>query len=424
MRLVSDVFLAEDPEIATGGTGEPESIKTTPTMERVGLDELEYSYMHNPTIFNGVNKIVQTIMSAPHEIVAKDPKVKAHFDKMIDELGHSGSDITWEELLSEIYKHQCIYGRAFIENIFNKRHNRIVDWDIIDPKKMDYAKDSNGKIVLDKFGNNVGYFEIIPYYSTDAATDAREQLDKQKYPPGVEPPKDSKVIFLLPEQVAQMKLFTVGDGFYGIGLIEPIYKTSLRKMNIEEAMANAIYRHGFPIIWAQLGDMNHEPTPQQVENMLEKLKNINFKQEIATPYYYQLHMLESKKSEKLREHLEYFKEQEVSGLGIPKPFATGGADGATRATLGNQSSMFQLTLRDIIRKTSYAIEKYMFKPVCDLEGFKEIPKIKWDLVGESQLDDKAKRIVEYIKAGVLKPDMKISEFVKKIEDIEDIEDNA
>jgi hypothetical protein len=189
-------------------------------------------------------------------------------------------------------------------------------------------------------------------------------------------------------------------------------------MNIEEALANAIYRHGFPIIWAQLGDLNHEPTPQQIENMLEKLKDINFKQEIATPYYYQLHIIESKKAERLREHLEYFKEQEVAGLGIPKPFATGGAEGANHATLGNQSSMFQLTLRDLINKTTYAIEKYMFAPLCELEGFKEIPKIKWDIVGATELDMKAKRLLNYVKSGLLKPDLKISEFIKKIEALE------
>lgn len=418
MRQISDVFLSESANIATGETGDPESIKTTPSLKRVKLSELEYSYMHNPTIFNGVNKIIQTIMSASHEVVAKDEEVQEYFNNMISKLGHSGSDITWEELLSNIYKHQCIYGRAFVENIFNKRHNRIVDWDIIDPKKMDYAKDSSNKIVLDKFGRPVGYFEKIPLFDVDAATEARSEKEKGKYPESVSPPRSNKSIFLDNDQVAQMKLFTVGDGFYGVGLIEPIYKTSLRKMNIEEAMANAIYRHGFPIIWAQLGDMNHEPTPQQIESMLTKLKDINFKQEIATPYYYQLHMLESKKAEKLREHLEYFKEQEVSGLGIPKPFATGGAEGATMATLGNQSSMFQLTLRDIIRKTTYAIEKYMFAPVCKLEGFKEIPKLKWEIAGAEEIDKKSKRILQYIKSGILKPDMKITEFIKKIENLE------
>jgi len=411
MRLISDVFLSENAEMVTGDSGEPESIKTTPTIKRVELDELELTYMHNPTIFNGINKIVQTIMSASHEIVAKDKKVQLYFNKMTENMGHSGSDLTWEEMLSDIYKHQCLYGRAWVENIFNKKHNRIVDWDLIDPKKMDYAKNANSKIVLDKWGNSVGYFEILPYQPG-------EPEQNKSIPEGVERPKSANSIFLNPEQVAQIKLFTIGDGFYPIGLIEPIYKTSLRKLNVEEALANAIYRHGFPIIWAQLGDLNHEPTPQQIENMLKKLKDINFKQEIATPYYYQLHMLESKKAEKLKENLDYFQQQEIAGLGIPEAFATGSGANATRATLGNQSSIFQLALRDLIRKTTTSIEKYMFKPVCKYEGFKEIPKIKWDIVGGDELDKRAKRILNYVKSGILQPDMKMADFIKKIEKID------
>lgn len=412
MRPISNVFLADNPTVATGETGNPESQKTTPTMNRVDLMELELSYMHNPTIFNGINKIIQTIMSASHEIVAKDKKVQTYFDKFIGNLGISGSDITWEELLSDIYKHQCIYGRNYVENVFNKKGNRIVDWDLIDPKKMDYAKNSAKKIVMDRYNNPVGYFEMIPF--DESSGNQRKPLPRDV----MEPNHSFNSIFLRPDQIAHIKLFTVGDGFYGIGLIEPIYKTSLRKLNIEEALANAIYRHGFPIIWAQLGDLNHEPTPQQIQNMLEKLKNINFKQEIATPYYYQLHMLESKKSEKLKEHLDYFREQEIAGLGIPRPFATGGSDGSNHATLGNQTSMFNLTLRDIIDKTAQAIEKYMFKPICDLEGFKEVPKLKWDIVGSDELNNKAKRLLMYVQTGILKPEDIDPEEIKKLEQLD------
>lgn len=414
MRPITDVFLADNVTVATGDSGEPSTVKVTPKVKRVDLDELELTYMHNPTLFNGINKIVQTIMSAHHEVAAKDPKIKKYFDNFIANLGNSGSDLTWDELLSNIFKHQCVYGRAWIENIFNQKGNRIVDWDMIDPKTMDYAKDSQERIVFDKFGKPVGYFQKIPYMDAEAIV----KDIPTKLPPRVVKPTGYKSIFLETEQAAQIKLFTVGDGFYPIGLIEPVYKTSLRKMNIEEALANAIYRHGFPIIWAQLGDINHEPTPQQIQNMLTKLKDINFKQEIATPYYYNLHIIESKKAERLREHLEYFKEQEVAGLGIPKPFATGGADGANHATLSNQASMFQLTLRDIINKTTYSIEKYMFAPLCKYENFKEIPKLKWDIVGANELDNKAKRLMGYIQSGLLKPDLKMSEFIKKVENLE------
>jgi hypothetical protein len=359
--------------------------------------ELELTYLHNPTIFNGINKITQTIMSANHEITATDPKIKEYFVKFTDELGNSGSDITWEELLSQIYKFQCIYGKAWIENIWNKKNTNIVDWDLIDPKKMDYAKNTQQKLALDKFGKPLGYVETLPYDVPANPQVLPEAIRKLiTLPPNA--------IFLEPKRIALIKLFAVGDGFYPIGLVEPIYKTSLRKLNIEEALANAIWRHGFPIMLASVGDSNHEPTPQQVKSILDKLKDVNFKQELSMPYYYDLKILEAKKAEKLREHLEYFKEQEIAGLGIPKPFATGGGEATNRATLGNQGDMFQLTLRDIINKTVFSIRKYMFKPICDIEGFKEIPNINWDLIGPDELDKKSKRMIEYVKAGIFTPE--------------------
>lgn len=330
MRTIDEVYLATNtPDIAFGESkkkeikeffsGDPTAKKTTPTIARVPMSELELTYLHNPTIFNGINKIVQTIMSAEHELICPDKKVKTYFENFLANLGNSGADISWEDLLSQIYKFQCIYGKSFTENIFNKKHNRIVDWDLIDPKKMDYAKDSSQLIALDKYGKPIGYTETLPYNYDSPA---------QELPPIITnritlPPNG---LFMYPDQVAQIKLFTIGDGFYPIGLIEPIYTTSLRKLNIEEAMANAIWRHGFPIILAAVGDMNHEPTPQQIKSLLSKVKDINYKQEMAVPYYYDLKILESKKSEKLREHLEYFREQEIAGLGIPKPFATGGGE--------------------------------------------------------------------------------------------------
>jgi hypothetical protein len=346
-------------------------------------------------------------MSASHEITAEDPNVKKYFDEFTSNLGNSGSDITWEELLSQIYKFQCIYGRSWIENIWNKKGTTIVDWDLIDPKKMDYSKDSQQKLALDKFGKPLGYVETLPY-DVPAKTQILPEYAKKI----VTLPSNS--IFLEPKRIALIKLFTVGDGFYPIGLIEPIYKTSLRKLNIEEALANAIWRHGFPIMLATIGDSNHEPTPQQVTSILSKLKDVNFKQELSIPYYYDLKILEAKKAEKLREHLEYFKDQEIAGLGIPKPFATGGGEATNRATLASQSDMFQLTLRDIINKTVFSIQKYMFKPICDIEGFKEIPNIKWDLVGPDELNEQSKRMIEYVKANIftaeeVKPLIKQSE---------------
>lgn len=260
MRVISDVFLAETPEIAVSDTGEHETKKIGTNQGRIPAEELELTYINNPVVFNAVNKIVQVIMASPHEIVAEDPKVKAYFENFTRSLGTHGSNTTWESLLTDIFKFQCVYGKSFVENIFNKRHNRIVDWDIIDTKTMDYAKNVNRKVVLDRSQNPVGYFQTLPLqYSPDLM---QQQTDVM-LPPTVVRPSGQYSIFLKPSQVAQIKLYSIGSGLYPIGIVEPVYRDSLRQMNMETAMANSSYRNGFPIMWAQLGDMNHEPTPQQ-----------------------------------------------------------------------------------------------------------------------------------------------------------------
>jgi len=420
MRTIEEVYLVgngplpkfgSSKDYTIGSSGEPISEKTTPTIGRVSQSELELTYLHNPLIFNGINKIVQTIMSAKHELVCVNPEIKAYFETFFESLGNSGSDVTWEELLSQIYNYQCIYGKSWVENIFNKRGNRIVDWDLIDPKKMDYAKQSEDKIALDKFGKPLGYVETLPYDTPVL----KNNLTKTATAAGIilEP----NAIFLEPKRIAQIKLFMVGDGFYPIGLIEPIYQSSLRKLNVESALANSLWKLGFPTRVAKVGDANHEPTPQQIQSTLNKLKDSTYKTELAIPYYVEIDILGNKRSEELRTNLEYFKENEVAGLGIPKPFATGGGEATNRATLGNQDGMFQLTLRDIIDRTCESIRKYMFKPICDLEGFKEIPSLKWEVTGTDEMDKKAKRILAYIKAGVFAPD-ELRAQIKKSEKLE------
>jgi len=377
--------------------GAPKSIKTSEKeYNRVEPEELELTYMINPIVFNSINKITQTIMSADHKISAKDKSVQSFFRNFTESLGTRGSEITWDDLLSQTFKNQCIFGKSFVENILNKAGDKIVDWDMLDVKRIEYAKDAEDNVVLDKHGNQVGYFQIFP--DGTIVPDAVINKSKSEAPEGVVVPDNA--IYLSKKRVAQFKLYNVGDGFYPIGLVEPIYKVSLRKLNMEDALANAIYRHGFPIVYAKLGDDMHEPTPQQIINMNGKLKNINFRQEITTPYYYDLKILESQKAEKLKEHLDYFIEQEVSGLGIPEPYATGIGRDTNRSVLDNQSNLFRLTLRDIVEKTTTAIRLQLFAPLAKAMGFKEVPTIDWDIIGVDEQDKKAKRIIEYVKAGI------------------------
>ena len=62
------------------------------------------------------------------------------------------------------------------------------------------------------------------------------------------------------------------------------------------------------------------------------------------------------------------------------------------------------TLNDIVKKTCATIKKYIFKRMSEAEKFEENPKLAWGEVVTMGLDEKAKRLIEYTKAGIFTPE--------------------
>ena len=775
MRTLSQTFELGDYTLRQSGIAVPTTKKISPSMQRVPLSEIELLYLKDGTIFNGINKMVQTIMSARHILKSDSQRTLRFFNKFLSDIGHTGLGVTWEALLSMIFQYKFLYGKMWVENIMNKNRSAIVDWDSVDPKSVDYARDSKNQIVLDDMSVPIGYVQTLDYGSILPA--------KQFVPKDVV--LQPNQIYIPREVLSQFKLFTVGDGFYPIGLVEPIYLNSIRKQNVEEALANAIWRLGFPILWAKMGDSvsgyrytiikqdekvrlikfkdlydmytieeqiinnisikdisykniytigydnnkpiwtkiskvskhlcsdnlvrlrqpncetivtkqhsvydynlnlvnagtnpilktisepildssenelalklpenmdngrfverqwtiisnilrgselsaflkysaayiingyslldedinfnersnksiviksqnlkyiqdvsdaiklfsrnvdtsiaesdtldsyklvisnkpmfivseqyfgdggilsripdeflilskeykhefineifkaldyryngrvekssvietqstqvassvalilnslgidynikytnirgseyiilrggvqsdksnieiidvpselyvydiecdevhnfidtlgmalchntNHEPTMQHVQSTLEKIRDLNFKKEIATPYYVDLSLIESKTSVQLQSHLTYYQDQQVVGLGIPKPYVTSDGSATNRATLSSMSDLFQLTLRDIISKTCDEIRNCLFKPLVIKNGLPDIPVLDWDMVGVDELDRKADRITKYIRSGALTPTPELTRYIKQAEDLE------
>jgi len=394
--------------------GVPIAMKTTPEIKRVDLQALEEDYFGNPVIFNGVNKQVQILMSTSRTIEAKDENVKNHFEELIDKIGYSGGEMSWDEWLEVTFRHEIVFGRAWTELIHNKKGNRIVDIDTIDPKKMDYAKKHGDKIALDEQGNPIGYVQTLPMLSLEEI----EKRKKFKPPENLGIPIQGNQIFLPPSRVAHFKLYTIGDGFYGIGLVEPIHLISRSKEELQAALVNAMWRAGFPTPMLKKGDKDHEPTLTQVKKAFEKLKRMNYKFGFSMPYYDDLKFLEAKHPEKLKEHLEFFIDQQITGLGMARAFVTGsGESGTNRAILTRQEYIMKLTLRDILKRTFRNIEAKIFYPIAKLEGFKEVPKISCGEVVLQELDSKASRLIGYAKSGLITSDAQTEEYIRKMEDL-------
>jgi len=398
-------------ELASAGrvvveSDKPISQKTTPEGSRVDKLDLELSYKREPNVFNTINKTAQLIMSAGYTLVGDKESVK-FFTKFFDSIGSRGGELEWTELLNSVFRHQMIYGEAWNELIPAKRDDsRIVDLDLIDPKKMDYAKNSNYQIVLDDSQNPVGYVETLP----------AEYTAVQRFEPPEEVALLGNQLFFPSDKIAHYKLYTVGDGFYGIGLVEPVFKTIVRKLATEEAHANAIRRVGFPLRYAKIGDPQHEPTTEMIQRTVEKLKGMNYRDVIAYPYYVEQGLVEARNPERLQEYMSYLVDQIITGMGLPKALASGAGQETNRATLNRQEALTKQTLKDIVRRTLRILNKRVIIPVAESNKVRPV-RIVWGEISVEELDGKARRLNDYVKSGLLTPDKNIEDLLRKIEDL-------
>lgn len=384
----------------------PRAKKTTPIIRRIPKQSLELVYLTEPTIFNGINKIAQLIMAVGYHLIGDDESVK-FFTKFFDGIGSNGGELEWNELLSAIFRQQFIYGEAWTELIpAENDRSRIVDLGLIDPKKMDYAKDGNEEIILDGDQNPVGYVETLPYgFSVNGIHNPPETVSLE-----------SHQIFFPPETIAHYKLYTVGDLFYGIGLIEPCYDTAIRKIDLEKALANSVRRDGFPLKYAKVGNERFIPTDEVLQKTVEKLKGMDYRDVVVYPDWIEFGYVQSKSPEKLQEHLNYYTEEITTCMGMPKAIITGVGEATNRSTLNRQEAVAKQTLKDFVRRTLRVINKKIIVPVAESNNVTPV-KIVWGEISIEDLNGKADRLSSYVKSGLLTADPDTEDLIRALEDL-------
>jgi len=384
------------------------SMKDTSNLIRVPAADLEQIYISDPIAFNSVNKAVQAIMGASYEL---DEEGKDYYKKFFANIGNIGEDLTTNEIFNTNFQYGLIYGKCFTELVYNKNDTKIVDLSLMDPKRTDYARNAEHKIVRDKFGKPVGYTQKVP-----AGYDTRGKSDEvpAEYKGMIS--LESNQIFLLPKRVFHFKLYTIGDRDEPIGILEPAYKSIVRKQNIEEAQANSIYSRGtYPVI-AYVGDAEHESTPQDIEATLDNLIKLKHDRYLAFQHWIKVEPLEVKQSDIVDTTIKSLITNQVSASGIPMSFATSEGGAANKHTLANQQQFFEYTLKDIVERFIASFTKYVLKRINETNKVGYIPTIKWGDIKAEDITDKVKRIIECVKASIYRPD-EVHDFIKNLEGI-------
>lgn len=358
----------------------------------VSFSELELAYKTDSLNFGAINKSSQMIMAGGFkEFTHTKSGVVKKYKEFFENIGYIGNDITFDELLQSIFRDQMIFGNAFVEIIFNDTEDNIVDLAIIDPKKIDYAKTSDGKIVLDKNGKPIGY--IIKFGN---GTYAEGDPLPVRYERHIQIEANS--IFVLSKRICHFKLYTVGDRFYGEGLLESSYKSVLYKKNIEKGQANSIYLKGFSPLIGYVGNERRMATPQDMKSVLEKIKDIDSTKIGVFPDWVKIEPLDMTSTDLAQSALKDMRTDQMASLSAPQALISGSGEETNRATLSDQRTLWEFTLKDIIKETMSYFKKYILKPINEYNNFGGVPDIQWGELRAENIDNTIEYIIKLLTA--------------------------
>jgi hypothetical protein len=367
---------------------------------RVPKEQLEDIYFKDPLLFNSINKSQQMVTAAGYRVAYTNLSEKKIFVELFNNLGKVGEDYTWDELYDYIYWAQPIFGAAWIELIWDKEtDSEIIDLSRLDPKTMDYARNSNGSVLLDDDQKPIGYTQKVPY-----GVNAEGKGDEvpEEYRKLVK--RESNMIFLLPKRIALIKMYTGGDGLSFYGTVETVYSSSTRKLLLEEAGTNAAYQRWMAPLIAYIGDDKHPATVALANETLKTMQKMKYNVYSTYPYYTKLEALNFNTTEALNDILKYLRENQASGTAMPMPFATGAGEATNRATLNNQQALLEFTLNDLAKRTASSITKYILKPIAESRKLKTFPVFIPNKISTDEVEDKAERFVKYVSVGIISPE--------------------
>ena len=373
---------------------------TTDSRNRVPKIALEQLYFRNTIVRNSVRRQVQMIDSAGYRIEYNNPREEKLFTKLFDNLGMIGDSCDFDQIYSSISKNEFIFGGGWIELVWDEKDEKIVDIDKFDPRKMDYARTSNHQIIVGEDQKPIGYTMAL-YTGANKVPGLGDKVPKQY--------KDlvhlgDEKIFVLPKRVALIRLEEEGDGLEFWGLVETIYRDSVRKEKLEEAGFNSAFQRWMAPLIAYIGDQTHPPTPALTSQTLQQMKKMKHDLLSTYPYYVKLDTLKGNEMESYIEMLKSIRENEASGLQMPMPFAMSSGEATNRATLNNQQSMLEFSLNALAKLNAKEITKRIFKPIAESMGLKSWPRLISNRISVDEIEDKGKRFSSYVKHGLFSPE--------------------
>lgn len=329
---------------------------TTLVRDEKSLNKLWDYYIGEGTVFASLNITAFNTIMVGFNLVSDDDSAKEVIEKFFDYV-----DIL--NVLLENFTYSLIFGDSFIEIIFNKKKIPS-NLHTVNPKTMYIETDEYGKINY--------YYQLLQGRKGD-------EID--------------------PQFICHLGIFPRPDSPYHISLIEPSKDMIERKLRTDDAIANALWRHGFRKWVIKVGNKDAPQIPPDtvMRKLDAKFEAINEENEFVIPWFISIDPIDEKGIEGIEEYFNYFQSQLITGM-MTLEEALGLGKGSTEATAKVKSVMYERMIRAYQMRVALKLEKEIINKVLESMGFEPgLVKVKFNSITEQDEALKAKWVAQILR---------------------------
>ncbi len=320
----------------------------------ISKEDLKTAYLSHPIVNRAIHFRADLIVARGFSLEFSDPTTKEIILEFLNDIKlNSPFNADLKAIIRNASIDTDVFGNAFHHLIPNKARNKIVKLAPLHPIDIDYQRDAQGSILYDSTGEPVGYV-------FRAGTPEERKFKRQ--------------------EIAHLTFETIGDELLGIPLLLPMFRTLERLANIEFAISQALYKHGFPTRDISVGDPDHPPTAEDIEQVAQQVQNLDSASEYTHPYYFKVSSIDPKFPSNIQNVPEFFLSQIVALSGIPRRFLLGEEKFAT--SLAALQRNLQLMLEPLQARVKVWLEEQIFRQVLDIRKCDGTVTLTWSPILE------------------------------------------
>ncbi len=303
-----------------------------------------------PAVFQALK--IRASIAIPSVFIKTDsPAAEKVIAQFLQNLHPVSGKVFLKSFLIDLWIDTDAFGTSFVDPIWDTKKQQILNLKKVHPISIDLQREQGEgtKVKLDKKDNPVGWLQMVEN-------------------------KSKKLEF---KKVKYLTFTSIGDEILGISILEPMYKTTWRLMNIEEGIASAIFRHGFPLydITVSGGLEGRPPTKEQLDDAAKQVAGLNYKSEFIHPPNYKVKLIEAFSLGKGGDYVDSFIDGIASASGLPRYLLMGSAKDLSRASAQSLLKSVEPALNPSRDKMKLFFEEFILKPLMDANHIKEIPQL-------------------------------------------------